>query len=231
MAAAIAYEQPSIERSWQAFLSHLPTLLIVLVLSLALSLVGYGVALVVQILVTALLDTAALDASGAASSLLVVLLANLAQLPFLVLSSVVGILFTAIPALHYETGETISVETALAVLLRRPARYILAGLLFSVAATIGFLLCILPGIVISLILPVYVNRIFNGDASIIDSFTGSFQAVYGSEHGFTFIGIQLLAMLVTIILTICTCGLGGLVAGPMASFYIQNSAYRQGVLR
>ena len=231
MAAAIAYEQPSLESSWKAFAAHFATLLVVLLLSASLSLVGYGVASIVQSLPAALLLGAANSDVINAASLLATPISYLAQLPFIILSSVVGILLTAIPAMHYETGQIITIEMAFATLMRRPWRYILAGLLFGLASTIGFFMCILPGIVILLTTPVYVNRIFNGEASIINTFTGSFQAIFGSDRGMTFIGIQLLTVLVVIVVSICTCGLGGLIAGPMATFYIQNSAYRQGILR
>ena len=229
MAAAIAYEQPSMESSWRAFMAHLGTLFVVLLLSVSLSLVGSGVAWLVQFVAEALLGASTSD--GSAAILLATLISRLAQLPFIILSSVVGILLTAIPAMHYETGQIITIEMAFATLMRRPWRYILAGLLFGLASTIGFFMCILPGIVILLTTPVYVNRIFNGEASIINTFTGSFQAIFGSDRGMTFIGIQLLTVLVVIVVSICTCGLGGLIAGPMATFYIQNSAYRQGILR
>ena len=210
-------------------MAHLGTLFVVLLLSVSLSLVGSGVAWLVQFVAEALLGASTSD--GSAAILLATLISRLAQLPFIILSSVVGILLTAIPAMHYETGQIITIEMAFATLMRRPGRYIFAGLLFGLASTIGFFMCILPGIVILLTTPVYVNRIFNGEASIINTFTGSFQAIFGSDRGMTFIGIQLLTVLVVIVVSICTCGLGGLIAGPMATFYIQNSAYRQGILR
>ena len=114
--------------------------------------------------------------------------------------------------------------------MRRPWRYFLAGLLFSVVTAIGFILCILPGIAVSLVAPVFVNLVFNTDRSIGEAFSASFQAVYRSSQGFTFIGIQILAWIVVVLFSVCTCGLGALVAVPMANFFIQNAAYHRGVI-
>ena len=116
------------------------------------------------------------------------------------------------------------------MLLKRPWRYLLAGILFTVVFVIGLLVCILPGVAVALVAPVYVSKIFTTDMAILDAFSSSFQAVYRSANGWTFIGIQLLAIVVMVVVSICTCGLGILVAPPVAHFYVQNAAYRQGVL-
>ena len=114
--------------------------------------------------------------------------------------------------------------------MHRPVRYLLAGVLFAVVAAIGFVLCILPGIAVTLVMPVYVNKVFLTDSPILDAFSSSFQAVYGSAKGRTFAGIELIAWLLVLVVTISTCGLASLVAVPVATFYIQNAAYHQGVL-
>jgi uncharacterized membrane protein len=131
--------------------------------------------------------------------------------------------------MYYETGEAVTVQGAFGALLGRPWRYLLAGALFALVCGIGFC-CVLPGIAVALVTPVYVNKIFTTDMAILDAFSSSFQAVYRSEKGWTFIGIQLLAIVVMVVVSICTCGLGILVAPPVAHFYVQNAAYRQGVL-
>ncbi len=226
MASPAATEQPSLSRAWQDFLAHLPTILLVWVATAVISGVGLAVYLVITYAGVAL--------SGGGSSDTAVSLAGLVgqigQLPFSILSSLVGVLFVAVPALHYATGETIGVEQAFRTLFQRPWRYLLAGLLFSLIATVGFVLCILPGIAVALVGPVYVNRIFNGDGPVVQTFVDSFQAVYRSPKGWEFVGIQVLAFLVVIVVSVCTCGLGALVAVPVSTFYIQNAAYYKGVL-
>ena len=107
----------------------------------------------------------------------------------------------------------------------------LAGLFFSLVTTIGFLLCILPGIAVALVTPVFVNRIFVTDMGIGEAFSQSFQVVYRSENGLSFVGLEVLTAIVAGLLALATCGLGGFVVIPMASFFLQNVAYQRGLLR
>ena len=79
-------------------------------------------------------------------------------------------------------------------------------------------------------MPVFVNLIFTTDRSILDAFAASFNQVYGSSNGFTFVRIQVLTGLVVVIFSVCTCGLGAFVAVPVANFYIQNAAYHRGMV-
>ena len=191
LAAAIAHEPPSISKAWAAFLAHIPTILLIWVATIVLSVIG----VVASLALTA--QGVGLSGSGAggdAASGLAALLGNLVQLPFTILSNLVGVLFT-------------------------------------VPAAIGFVLCILPGVPVTLVMPVYVNTVFLTDGPILDAFSSSFQAVYGSAKGRTFAGIELIAwLLLVVVVSIFTCFLGSLVAVPVATFYIQNAAYHQGVL-
>lgn len=45
-----------------------------------------------------------------------------------------------------------------------------------------------------------------------------------------FVGIEILAWLLVALISICTCGLGALVAVPVSSFYLQNAAYQKGLI-
>ena len=223
MAAPSAYEQPTLNRAWEALLAHVPTLILIWIAGGVL----YGLSVVVNMVITLMGMGIATDSTGTA---LAQILGYLASLPFAVLSSLVGVLFIAVPALYYETGEVITVQGAFAALMRRPMRYLLAGILFTLVMTLGYLFCILPGIAVALVMPVYVNRVFATDQSIVDALGASFQAVYRSPHGMSFVGIQILAGLVGGIIALCTCGLGALVVVPMLTFYIQNFAYNKGVI-
>lgn len=227
MAAAIAYEPPSISKAWAAFLAHIPTILLIWVVTIVIGVIG----VVASLALTALgvgLSSGAAGAEAAAG--VAAALGNLVQLPFTILSNLVGVLFVAVPAMHYASGEIIDTEAALRVLLHRPVRYLLAGVLFTVVAVVGFVLCILPGLAVTLVMPVYVNKVFLTDSPILDAFSSSFQAVYGSPQGRIFAGIELLAWLLVLVVSVFTCFLGSLVAVPVATFYIQNAAYHRGVL-
>ena len=232
MAAPIAYEQPSLNKAWDAFVAHIPTILVIWIVTAVIGAFGYGV----KILLMWVGNGGSLEGLGSAMDsatayqTLGFWLGSLGELPFWLLSNLVGVLCAAVPALYYATGETITVDAAFRTLFRRPWRYLLAGVLLAVAAVVGFCFCILPGIAVLLVTPVYVNKIFATEMAIFDAFSSSFQAVYRSENGWTFVGIQILAGLVVIVVSICTCGLGLLFAPAMAGFYVQNAAYRQGVL-
>ena len=227
MAAPKAYDQPTLNGAWEAFVAHVPTILLIWIATAVLSGVGFAV----YSLITLLGLGIAGGGSGGDQALgVAAALGQLGQLPFTVLSSLVGVLFIAVPALHYDSGDVITVQAAFAALMRRPLRYLLAGVLFTLVVTIGFLLCIVPGIVVALVMPIYVNRIFLTDQSITDAFAASFQAVYRSEQGRAFAGIEILAWLLVVLVSVCTCGLGALLAVPVSSFYLQNAAYNKGVI-
>jgi hypothetical protein len=226
LAAAIAYEPPSISKAWDAFLAHIPTILLIWVVTIVIGVVG----VVASLAFTALgvgLSTGGGTGNEAAGALAAAL-GNLVQLPFMILSNLVAMLFVAVPAMHYASGETIDAEGSLRVLLHRPIRYLLAGALFTVVAAIGFVLCILPSLAVTLVMPVYMNKVFLTDNPIPEACASSFQAVYGSPQGRVFAGIEVLAWLLVLVVSIFTCFLGSLV--PVATFYIQNAAYHRGVL-
>ena len=225
MAAPIAFEAPSIQKAWQAFLQHIPVVLVIWVGSIVLSLLGVLAYALIVVLVSATVGT-----SDAALGLGAVL-AQLVQLPFTLLASLLSVLLVAVPALYYEHGEVVTIEAACQLLTRRFWRYLLAGLFFSLVTTIGFLLCILPGLAVALVTPVFVNRIFVTDMGIGEAFAQSFQVVYRSENGLSFVGLEVLAGIVVAFLALLTCGLGGVVVIPVASFFLQNVAYERGLLR
>ncbi|MBE9173750.1 hypothetical protein IQ216_11930 [Cyanobium sp. LEGE 06143] len=227
MASPAATEQPTLIRAWEAFLAHVPTMLLIWVATAVISGVGVAIYLIVNLIVFA--AAGGEDMSDAAASVALVV-GQLGQLPFSILSSLVGVLFTAVPAIHYATGDTIGIEAAFQALWARPWRYLLAGVLFTVAVVIGLLLCVLPGIAVALVGPVYINKVFNTDLPVLDALRTSFQAVYRSQRGWEFVGIEILTGLVVGVVSVATCGLGALVAVPVSSFYIQNVAYHRGVL-
>ena len=225
MAASIAFEQPSIQKAWDAFLKHIPVFLVILAGSIGLAVIGLAVFLLIVMVV------GSLGGSSDSAFSLGGILAQLTQIPFSILSSLLSVLMVAVPAVYYERGEVVSVGAAVALLRERFWRYVLAGLFFSSVMTIGLLLCVLPGLAVALVTPVFVNRIFVTEMGIGEAFSQSFQVVYRSENGMSFVGLEVLAFIVTALSTVLTCGLAVLVVVPMASFYLQNSAYQRGLLR
>ena len=225
LACPAAYEKPSLSRAWEAFLLHLPAILLIWVATVVIS----GAGFLIYLLIT-LVGFGLTNGSSEASITAAALVGQLGQLPFAILSNLVGVLFVAVPAMYYNTGETITLEAAFRGLFRRPWRYVLAGVLFSGAVIIGTLLCILPGLAVALVSPVYVNKVFNTDAPIFHALQASFRAVYGSQKGWEFVGIQGLGGLLVLVVAFVTCGLGAFLAVPVYCFYIQNAAYHKGVI-
>ena len=225
MAASIAFEQPSIQKAWDAFLKHIPVFLLIWAGSIGLAVISLAVYLLIVMVV------GSLGGSSESAFSLGGILAQLTQIPFSILSSLLSVLMVAIPALYYERGEVVTVGAAMALLRERFWRYVLAGLFFSSVMTIGLLLCVLPGLAVALVTPVFVNRIFVTEMGIGEAFSQSFQVVYRSENGMSFVGLEVLAFIVAALFTVLTCGLAALVVVPMASFYLQNTAYQLGLLR
>ena len=225
MAASIAFEQPSIQKAWDAFLKHIPVFLLIWAGSIGLAVIGLAVFLLIVMVV------GSLGGSSESAFSLGGILAQLTQIPFSILSSLLSVLMVAVPAVYYERGEVVSVGAAVALLRERFWRYVLAGLFFSSVMTIGLLLCVLPGLAVALVTPVFVNRIFVTEMGIGEAFSQSFQVVYRSENGMSFVGLEVLAFIVAALFTVLTCGLAVLVVVPMASFYLQNTAYQRGLLR
>ncbi len=98
----------------------------------------------------------------------------------------------------------VTISTAAQLLTGRWWCYVLAGLFFSLVTTIGFLLCILPGIALAFVTPVFVNRIFVTDMGIGEAFAHSFQVVYRSNNGLSFVGLEVLTGIVVGLLALAT---------------------------
>jgi hypothetical protein len=218
---------PSLNKAWNAFLAHFPAILLIWVTSIAIAALGALAHFILSMVGLSVAGGSDSDTAAAVG----LLLGQIGQVPFTILSSFVGVLLIAVPALHYATGEIITLRAAFTVLLKRPWRYLLAGILFSLATGIGLVLCILPGLAVALTSPIYVNKIFNTEAPVLDAFSSSFQVVYGSPQGRSFVGLQLLVWLIVALITLFTCGLGALLAVPVSSFYVQNAAYAKGLIR
>ena len=151
-------------------------------------------------------------------------------LVFFSVTALLTVLFMVIPALYFKNQKIITWKVPYKILFKNFKRYFLAGVLYIAASLIGFALCFVPYIAILFIGPAYVNKIACSDMPIIDAFKSSFQAVFKSPNLWSYIGMQVLAGLIYIIPTLCTCGLGSIVTLPMLSIYSQHLAYNKGII-
>lgn len=224
MSASPAVTSVSLNRAWTDVLAHIPTLLLTWLLGMGIGIISWIVGLVVTLIFGALDDGSGMGISLGFG------LSWLAQFPFLILQSLVGVLFTAIPAIYYQRGQVVTFSEGYQYLMGRLGRYIWGGFLYGIAVTLGTLLCLIPGIAIGLVLPVYVNKVFTSDDDVITCLTSSFSSVYGSEKGWILVGIQLLAFLLAVV----TCGfclVGLVVYVPVVTFFLQLFAVENGLVR
>ncbi len=137
-----------------------------------------------------------------------------------------GILFS----LAILIGSLFGIIPFIGVGLSMPDLRLATGILPSLAIVGGLLVCFIPCILVCLTMPVYINKIFATEMSVLDAFASSFSAIYKSGKGWTFVGIQLLVGICIVIVSLCTCGLGALIAAPVGIFYVQHTAYNKGLV-
>ena len=215
----------SLSACWDDVKSHAGALALTYLLAIALG----GAAIIVFFVLNFMFTAIGGGPYSDVGPILGLFFGSIGALPVYILVCLVGILFYAIPALYFESGEVITFANAFDVLKGNVVRYILAGFFFVVVTSIGLAICFLPGIAVALTMPVYVNQIFNTNKSIFEAFSSSFSFVFKGQ-GWSFIGTQVLAMFVLQVVSFCTCGFGGLVALPVFCFYLQNAAYNKGLV-
>ena len=222
----VAREEVSINGAWTAVVAHVPTILVIWLVSIAIGVITY----LFSMITLGIFSAALYDYDPESGPVIAILISQVSSLPFNIVTQLLSVLFVAVPALYYAFGDVVTPGGAFGALFSRPMRYIGAGILFFIAALIGTIFCIIPGIAVGLTYPVFVNKIFTTDMPIMDAFSSSFSALYKSEAGWSFVGIQILAFICILLTTICTCGLGALIAVPIGTFYIQHAAYNKGVV-
>jgi len=219
-----------LQTTWKIYKSHWKTFL-ALTGFIVLAYVIYVVLdLIVSLIGIAPLTFSEYEYVGGVAIIISLIIRTPIYLFYSVVFSLLSVLFMVIPALYFEKREIITWKVPYKELKRNFKRYLLAGILFTGCLTIGFLFCILPGIVISFIGPAYTNKIACSDIPILKAFTSSFQSVFKSPNLLPYIGMQILAGLIYIIPTVCTCGIGSVITFPLLSIYSQHLAYNKGIL-
>ena len=219
-----------LKSTWKIYKSHWKTFL-ALTGFIVLAYIIYAVIdLIVSLIGVVPLTFSEYEYVGGAAIIISLIIRTPIYLIYSVVFSLLSVLFMVIPALYFEKKEIITWKVPYKELKRNFQRYLLAGILFTVCLTIGFLFCILPGVVVSFIGPAYINKIACSDMPILKAFTSSFQSVFKSPNLWPYIGMQLLAGLIYIIPTVCTCGVGSIITLPLLSIYSQHLAYNKGIL-
>ena len=149
---------------------------------------------------------------------------------YTIVTALLTTLFTVVPVLYFRNQEVITWKVPYKELRKNFKRYLLAGFLYSICLVIGYLFCVVPGIAISFIGPAYVNKIVCSDLPIVKAFSSSFQAVFKSPNLWSYIGMTILAALLYLILTVCSCGIGSIITFPLLSIYSIHLAYNKGII-
>jgi len=219
-----------LQTTWKIYKSHWKTFLALTGFIILAYLIYAVLDLIVSLIGIAPLTFSEYEYVGGAAIIISLIIRTPIYLIYSVVFSLLSVLFMVIPALYFEKKEIITWKVPYKELKKNFIRYLLAGLLFSGVLGIGFLFCILPGIVISLIGPAYTNKIACSDMPILKAFTSSFQSVFKSPNLWPYIGMQFLAGFIYLVPTICTCGIGSIITFPLLSIYSQHLAYNKGIL-
>ena len=109
----------------------------------------------------------------------------------------------------------------------------MAGILHMLVTSIGYLLCVIPGIIVSLSTPIVISNVVNTDKGAMDCVKEGISEfwkglVSGSMR--TFVLVQIVLLLLMSIATTITCGIGTFFAIPYTSFclynYLKNNKYK-----
>jgi len=150
------------------------------------------------------------------------------SLPTTIIANLAGILMMAVPAIYYTTDRCPNPGEIASILSQKPLRYLLAGFQFVIVGVVGLLLCIVPGILVSLTSPLYVHYVFTTDLDLITCLSKSFKGMF-QDFGSYFV-VSLLCSLVVIGSTLL-CFFPVLAALPMTGLYMQNYIHHKGLVR
>lgn len=213
--------KPTLQSAWNLYVAHWRTYLALQLTVLALALVSVAVSLIITVIAVAVTAGVSADLRDSVTQLV----SSVLNLPFSILYQVVagliGVLLSALPALWFATGHHPNYREGLALLRANPRRYVLAGLLVSVAAGLGILLCVIPGLIVMALTPIYVRRVFTSEEPIWPAFRTCFNDLFSSPHSWGLVGYEVLSALL-IAISALFCLLPLLVTVPLAAIFIQQ---------
>ncbi|MFM8524410.1 MAG: hypothetical protein ACKOCM_02125 [Cyanobacteriota bacterium] len=106
------------------------------------------------------------------------------------------------PVAYVAIGQVVTTGGAFRLLFGCFWRTLGAGVLASLAVGLGWLSCLLPGLVIALVYPVFANKIFATDQPVFDAFGSAFRALHGSPEKWPFVGIPPMARFLVLVVTL-----------------------------
>ncbi len=128
-----------------------------------------------------------------------------------------------IPCIYYREGKALTLKDALGFLGENFSRILIAGVLQAVVMSIGFLLLLVPGMLLSFATPLIISRIVNTDKSGVECVKGGIKEFFGglkTKRMWVFVLIQIIIGALVSLASVITCGLGSFVAIPLGAFSI-----------
>jgi hypothetical protein len=213
--------QPTLQSAWNLYVANWRPYVFVQLTLVGLAVVSMAISLVIALLTPLLTAGVAADARESVDSLV----QSALNLPFSILYQVaaglIGVLLSAFPALYFATGIHPDFAAGLRLLRERFPRFLLAGVLIALAAVIGLLLCLIPGLIVMVVTPIYIRRIFTTDQPIWPALLASFRDLFESPHGWGLAGYELLAS-VLVLISALFCLLPLFITIPLAAIFIQQ---------
>tara|TARA_Y100001968_G_C19006618_1_gene548487 strand:- start:27 stop:608 length:582 start_codon:yes stop_codon:yes gene_type:complete len=126
-----------------------------------------------------------------------------------------------IPCLYYKEGKALTLKDALVFLGENFSRIIIAGILQAVAISIGYLLLVIPGMLLSFTTPLIISNIVNTNKTAVECVKeGIKEFLRGikTKRMWVFVLIQIIIGALVSLASILTCGLGSFVAIPLGAF-------------
>ncbi|MCP9849109.1 hypothetical protein [Cyanobium sp. Morenito 9A2] len=213
--------EPTLQSAWNLYKAHWQAYVLTQLVILGLA-IGFGLITALTTMLAQVLTGGMVESSGAGWADGVQALLNFPfQIVYQVLVSLLGVLIVAFPAIYYATGQHPDFAGGLALLRANFWRYLLAGLLASVVTGIGFLACLVPGMIVAIITPIFIRRVFTSAEPIWPAFLASFRDLFNSGYGWGLVGYELLAGLLVLISALF-CLVPLIVTGPLAAIFIQQ---------
>ncbi|MCT0218158.1 hypothetical protein KQ304_03950 [Synechococcus sp. CS-1329] len=216
-----AAPKPTLQSAWNLFATHWRTYLALQLTVLGLAVVSAAIGLLITVIAVAVTGGVSADLPEGVTQLV----SSALNLPFSilyqVLAGLIGVLLSALPALWFATGHHLNYRESLALLRANPRRYVLAGLLVSVAASIGILLCVFPGLIVMALTPIYVRRVFTSEEPLWPAFWACFNDLSSGPSAIGLIGYQLI-IIPLILISALFCLVPLLVTVPLAAIFIQQ---------
>ena len=126
-----------------------------------------------------------------------------------------------VPCLYYKQGKAITFKDALGFLGENFSRILIAGVLQAIAISIGYMLLLIPGMLLSFSTPLVISRIVNTDDSGLECVKGGIKEFFGgikTKRMWVFALIQIVIGVAVSTASVFTCGLGSFVAIPLGAF-------------